>query len=74
MTKQKAIEQAQREAHKYNMSLLLVKEGIHADEHEELDADGESYGFCPPAALPLVYKYGTVVNVITANQVLEYVN
>lgn len=64
MTRDDARKAAQAEAKKHGVPLALVREGLHADEFAELDADGESYGFCPPGAVPYLYKYGKAVETI----------
>jgi hypothetical protein len=46
--------------------LAIVAEGLHADDHAERDADGESYGYCPPTAVPILYRFGRVVEVVRA--------
>lgn len=44
--------------------MAVVHEGPHADDFAERDSDGKSYGYCPLHAVPTLYKYGTVVEII----------
>ncbi len=38
------------------ITLVIVQEGIYADDFAEYDADGHSYGYCTPEALDIVYR------------------
>jgi hypothetical protein len=64
MTKANAITRAQEEANTHNVEIAIMREGIHADEYAELDQDGQSYGYCPANAVPLVYPYGTLIHIL----------
>ena len=64
MTLNEATGGAKRCASNYKNSMIVVKEGPHADEHAEFDADGESYGYCPESAKATLYPHGEVVAVI----------
>lgn len=61
MTRQDATAEAQETATKNGIEIAVVKEGPHADEFAERDADGESYGFCPLPGVPILYKWGEIV-------------
>lgn len=65
MTRKDAQQFAQETADENNITLALMAESYHADEFAERDTDGESYGFCPIPAIPILYKYGTQVATIT---------
>ncbi len=43
------------------LTMAVVREGPHADEFAQLDADGESYGYCPSLGVPMLYPHGVVV-------------
>jgi len=64
MTRDNARAAAQEEAKKIGLPLALVKEGLHADEFADRDADGESYGYCPAEAVKLLYRFGEVVETV----------
>ena len=61
MTRKDAEEQAKAEAKRIGLPLAIVREGPHADDFAEFDADGHSYGYCPVAAVPVLYKHGEKV-------------
>jgi hypothetical protein len=61
MKKADAMKAAQAEAARSKVPIVVVKEGPHADEFAERDADGESYGYCPEGGEAILYKYGVVV-------------
>ncbi len=63
MTLENAKAQAKR-AKIPGIPLAIVKEGPHADEFAERDADGQSYGFCPAQAVSYLYKWGEVVETL----------
>jgi hypothetical protein len=65
MKLQEAKADARAAAIKSKMPIALVNEGLHADEFAERDEDGNSYGYCPELAVPILYRYGTVVEIIT---------
>ena len=50
MTLKDATEGAKRCATDYKNTMIVVREGPHADDWTELDPDGESYGYCPQSA------------------------
>ena len=65
MTRQQATKAAVVEAARLALpALCIVAEGPHADDHAEFDPDGESYGYCTPQALHVLYKYGKVVETV----------
>ena len=64
MKLEEAKEEAKSAAIKSKMPIALVNEGLHADEFAEREEDGTSYGYCPELAVPILYRYGTVVEVI----------
>jgi len=65
MTRQQATKAAAVEAARLALpALCIVAEGPHADDHAEFDPDGESYGFCPPEAVAILYKLGRVVETV----------
>jgi hypothetical protein len=67
MTLQNATAAARSDAKKHGIPLAIVREGPHADEYAERDADGHSYGFCPVSAVPTLYKHGTVISTTDAS-------
>lgn len=66
MTLSKAREAAAEEARKNRLNMVIVNEGLYADEHAVRDEDGNSYGFCPKIALRCLYQFATVVEDIQA--------
>jgi len=63
------LKDAKAEAHQLSrtmteISLAVVNEGIHADEFAVRDTDGNSYGYCPEQSVRLLYRYGTVIEII----------
>ena len=65
MTRQQATKAAAVEAARLGLpALCIVQEGMHADEFAGRDTDGESYGYCTPQALHVLYKYGKVVETV----------
>jgi hypothetical protein len=67
MTLQNATAAARSDAKKHGIPLAIVREGPHAGEYAERDADGHSYGFCPVSAVPTLYKHGTVISTTDAS-------
>ncbi len=61
MKKNEAITAAEAESLKSQTVMAVVQEGPRADDYAERDEDGESYGYCPLDAVPILYKHGTVV-------------
>jgi hypothetical protein len=66
MTLKDAISLAKETAKKLTLEISVVEEGPHADEFEERDADGKSYGFCATDSVSYLYRYGVVVMHIDA--------
>lgn len=64
MTRADATAAAKKEVANLKLTIAIVREGLHADEYAELDRDGESYGYCLVQALPLLYRFGVVVDTI----------
>ncbi len=60
----KAITEAIKIAKQNKIAMAIVSEGVHADEFAERDEDGESYGYCPAAAISTLYKHGKVIKLI----------
>lgn len=65
MTKSDAIQQAREEVERHGGRIAVVIEGPHADDFAEFDTDGHSYGYCPEKHVALLYRYGTLVEVIS---------
>ena len=53
---------ANQVARKEKVSMIVVLEGIHRDEH----APEDSHGFCPASAVSMLYRFGKVVAMIPA--------
>lgn len=64
MTRADATLAARRESARVNLALVVVREGPHADEFCERDADGQSYGYCPIAAKGILYPHGEIVETV----------
>lgn len=60
MTLNNAKFRAKADAKKNGLTLAIVREK-YPDEHEVIDADGFSYGYCPRAAVALCYIGGEIV-------------
>ncbi len=60
MTRAEAIKQATEIANKERITMAVVLEGPHRDEH----APADSHGFCPADAVPVLYRYGSIKDVI----------
>lgn len=59
MLKERAIEQAKREAKRHNVTIALVHAPIETAEEEG------DYGFCPVEAVDMLFRNGTVEHYIT---------
>jgi hypothetical protein len=67
MTMVDAIDGAESAALMCGAEVALVREGPHADEFAELDEDGQSYGYCPLVAVPILYKWGEILKTVSVN-------
>jgi hypothetical protein len=59
-----AVEGAEQAARDSGLPIAVVDERHHADEFAERDPDGKSYGYCPEAALHILYPHGEVVRTV----------
>ena len=61
MTRADAEAKAKHHAVTDGLDMAVVREGLHADEFAQLDADGQSYGYCPLLGAPMLYLHSEVV-------------
>ena len=55
-------EMCQADANKYRSRLALVRAPIETAEEQG------DYGYCPEYAVPLLFRYGTVIEIITPDK------